>query len=42
MRSGCADNLEESGYETGVVIDEVESLRRLDPASVNLGRMSTI
>jgi len=39
MWSRCADNLEESGYETGVVIDEVESLRRLGPVSVNLGRM---
>jgi len=26
MWSRCADNLEESDYETGVVIDEVKSL----------------
>jgi len=34
--SGCADDLEESSYETGVVIDEIKSLRRLDPVSVSL------
>lgn len=37
MRSGGANDLEESGDEPKVVVDKVKSWRRLDPALVNYG-----
>jgi len=38
MWSGRADDLEESGDEPEVVIDEGKSRRGLDSVSVNIGR----
>jgi len=37
VRSGFVDDLEEAGYETEAVVDEVESWRYLDRASVSFG-----
>ena len=41
MRSGCVDDLEGSDHKMEVVIDEVESRWRLNPALVNFGRKSS-
>lgn len=40
MGGGFVDDLEVSGHETEVIVNEVESRRRLRPISVNCGRIS--
>ena len=42
MRSGRADDLEESGDESEVVVDEVESRRPLGLFSINFTRISYV
>ena len=37
MRSGCTDDLEESGYESKAVVDEVKSRRFLVQVSTSSG-----